>query len=129
VLSLQVIRPLASLWRHIAEAMLQPTSRVEQDTAAIARRRMQTLRLHAGVTVAVLAVLVIVWALTGGPFWPIWPGLALGLAPAIHASIVLAAGDQGIVRRDGLTTRAPPNGRRPAPVAPLHIPLLAARGG
>jgi signal transduction histidine kinase len=109
VVSVHVIHPLAAFWRHIAMAMLQSSDQRERDPAVISRQRSRALRLHAGISAAVLALLVIIWALTGGRFWPVWPALALGLLVGIHASIAYAAGHPDLVRRHGLTTAAAAN--------------------
>jgi signal transduction histidine kinase len=130
VLFMHLIRPLGTLWRKTAESMLETTEqRGAQDPAVTSHRRTRALRLHAGVTLAVLAVLVIVWALTGGPFWPIWPILALGLLLAIHASIVLAAENQELVRRYGLTTAAAANLGVTTSFSLFYILIWAASGG
>jgi signal transduction histidine kinase len=129
VLAVHVIRPLAALWRHIAVAMLQPADGREQDPAMISRRRSQALRMHDGITVAVLALLVAVWALTGGSFWPIWPMLALGLVLAIHTSIAFAAGHPAVVRRYGLTTAAAANVGVTAAFSLFYVLVWAASGG
>jgi signal transduction histidine kinase len=128
VLFMHLIRPLGALWRHIAEAMLKPASLEPVDGAVARRRRSAALRLHAGVTVAVLAVLVVVWALTGGPFWPIWPILALGLILAIHASIAYAAGHPELVQRSGLTTAAAANVGITTAFSLFYIFVWAAAG-
>lgn len=48
--------------------------------------RSEGLRAHVASYVAVNALLVIIWALTGaGYFWPIWPILGWGVGIASHA--------------------------------------------
>jgi uncharacterized membrane protein YecN with MAPEG domain len=57
----------------------------ERREAAI--KRLQAKRgfqIHATVYVAVNLLLIAIWAMTGGSFWPIWPILGWGLAVAIH---------------------------------------------
>ncbi len=71
--------------------------------------RSPALRVHAGVTVVIVALVVVVWALTGGPFWPVWVMLALALLLAVHASIAYAVDNPELVRRYGLTTAAAAN--------------------
>jgi signal transduction histidine kinase len=109
--------------------MLQSSDGTEQEPAVIARRRSQALRLHTGITVAVLTLLVIVWALTGGPFWPIWPALALGLLLGIHASIAYAAGHPDLVRRYGLTTAAAANVGVTTTFSLFYVFVWIAAGG
>ena len=44
---------------------------------------------HLRVFLAVNALLVAIWALTGaGYFWPVWPALGWGIAVTMHASAV-----------------------------------------
>lgn len=53
---------------------------------------MAGLAIHAVVYAAVNALLVVVWAISGGTandFWPIWPIVTWGTALAIHAGAVL----------------------------------------
>ena len=52
-------------------------------------RSKRDLRAHIVVYVAVNALLVLIWAMTGaGYFWPVWPMLGWGIAVAIHAANV-----------------------------------------
>lgn len=58
------------------------------------------LATHAGVDGTVVLVLALIWAVTSrGYFWPIWAGLPLLMALAIHGWLVLLA------RRPSLTAR------------------------
>jgi hypothetical protein len=53
---------------------------------AIARlRKRRDFRVHLTVYCAVNALLVVAWALTGGPFWPIFPMLGWGIGVSFHA--------------------------------------------
>ncbi|MBB4664702.1 ATP-binding protein [Conexibacter arvalis] len=55
----------------------------------VLERRMRPLGFHVEATVFIVAVELILWAMTGGGyFWPIWPITALGAALGIHALIV-----------------------------------------
>jgi signal transduction histidine kinase len=45
------------------------------------------LGLHAGISVAVAVAVFIVWAATGGSFWPAWVYLGLAVPLALHAGV------------------------------------------
>ncbi len=47
--------------------------------------RREDFRIHATAYVAVNALLISVWALFGGEFWPLAPLLVWGLVLALHA--------------------------------------------
>lgn len=91
------------LWRQVAISLLM--MRGEARTAVSARRRAATrhsrraaLSRHALATAGVLALLVLIWALTThGYGWPFWPALGLGFVLAEHALVVrvLEARDAG----------------------------------
>lgn len=77
---------------------------------AISRlRQRRDFRLHVSIYIAVNTVLVLVWASTGGPFWPVFPILGWGLGVSINAWCVYgrsAIGEEAIQRevarlRDG----------------------------
>lgn len=52
-------------------------------------RAKREFRTHLVVYVAVNALLVLLWSLTGaGYFWPMWPILGWGIAVGIHAVTV-----------------------------------------
>lgn len=72
------------------EMISEPTStEAGQRAQAIARlRARQELRAHLFVYVAVNAMLVAVWASTGGPFWPVFPMAGWGLGLLGHAWLV-----------------------------------------
>ena len=131
LLGVHLIRPIASLWRQIASALLTADDKRAEDAATTSRRRSQALRLHAGITAAVSALIVVVWLLTGrnGGFWPIWPLLALGLLLAVHASITYATDHAELVRRFGLTTVAAANVGVTTSFSLFYILVWAAAGG
>jgi signal transduction histidine kinase len=97
ILLSQLIRPLAALWRRLAEALLRPAD----VRTAEQLDRARALRAHAGATGLVSAIVLVVWALTGGTFWPVWPLLGLGLPLAIHAWVTYVA-----ARRDPVAVHA-----------------------
>ena len=61
------------------------------DLPPLPRRRDTTaeraeLREHVRTYLAVMALLVVIWALTGmGYFWPVWPALGWGIGVLSHA--------------------------------------------
>lgn len=50
------------------------------------------LAIHAGVATAIELFLVGAWAVTGGPFWPAWSLLGLGIPVAVHLAVLLLHG-------------------------------------
>jgi len=98
VLSAWVVRGIATAWTRLLGLLGQPGTpgapAVEMET--LLRR---TLPFHAGLYVALNALLIVVWALTRHTiFWPEWTLLPLALPLAVHAWAVLA----GRVRRRAL---------------------------
>ena len=81
VVTVWLVGPIAAAWRGLADALL----RDEAVPMSYATRR-RVLTVHATVVAALVALCIVVWALTSrGSFWPVWPMLALGLPLAIHA--------------------------------------------
>ncbi len=62
----------------------------EQRQGAIRRiRAKREFRVHFAVYLAVNALLVLIWAITGAAyFWPVWPILGWGIGIAAHAASV-----------------------------------------
>jgi signal transduction histidine kinase len=59
----------------------------------------RALAIQVGVSAVLFGFLVAVWAITtGGYFWPIWPGLGLALAAAVHGAVVYARRQHRIER-------------------------------
>src|SRR3954466_483470 len=56
--------------------------------AVVQLRNRRDFRLHACAYVLVNALLIGIWAVTGGPFWPIFPALGWGLGLLINAWVV-----------------------------------------
>ena len=55
------------------------------DLPALPRPVDTGFREHLGIYLAVQALLVAIWALTGmGYFWPVWPAMGWGVAIAVH---------------------------------------------
>ncbi len=57
-------------------------------SALSAPRPWRPLAIQGAISSVILGLLVFIWLLTGGYFWPIWPALGLGSALALHAVIV-----------------------------------------
>jgi signal transduction histidine kinase len=78
VLSVNLVRPLAALWKRIAVELLSDRP---LGTTTYA------LRAHFWLTVLTDATLLVVWAATGrgGSFWPVWVLLGTALPLAVHA--------------------------------------------
>ena len=75
----------------------------------IDRRLGDGLAIHAGIATAVIAFLVVVWALADSPvFWPEWVILAAVITVGAHALFGTLAGRRGLAQRIGVleTTRA-----------------------
>ena len=70
-----------------------PKMRLPEDRARSAQRRRAELRDHARSYLAVMLLLVAIWALTGGGyFWVVWPALGWGIGLVSHALPVMTGG-------------------------------------
>jgi signal transduction histidine kinase len=59
------------------------------------KRMTRGLAMHEGISGALIAFLVLVWAVTThGYFWPLWPILALAAVFALHVAVTLTRRDQ-----------------------------------
>ncbi len=95
--------------RRVEAAYAAPTRRdLAQLTKDLPRTRAVTtsraaeigFREHVRSYVGVMALLVIIWALTGmGYFWPVWPMLGWGIGIASHASSLSPATRRRALRR------------------------------
>jgi hypothetical protein len=75
---------LAAVVADLPTDWLRERRRAEEAAAAAAAARV-TLRRHVGGYVGIMAVLVVVWALTtAGYFWPVWPAVGMGFGLAGH---------------------------------------------
>jgi signal transduction histidine kinase len=102
---------LAGLYTRLAPALLADRAAGGEATTVAggvggartqvsAHRRRGRLKAHAAADSAVLALVIAVWALTSGRyFWPVWVGLPLAMALAIHAWFVLLAERRPLVGR------------------------------
>jgi hypothetical protein len=88
-----------------AQAPSQSAGEAEQTTAADAvrlaeaRRRLAALKgfyIHLSVFVLVLAGLLIINSLTGGPWWAVWVFLGWGLGVLAHALALWARGSRSV---------------------------------
>jgi signal transduction histidine kinase len=101
VLAGNVVRPLASVWSRIAAKLLRGDEGPRPSLAETRALLRRSVLVHALGSVAVGALIVLVWALTGaGQFWPEWPLLALALPLAVHAWVGVVVG-RGGNRRGG----------------------------
>jgi hypothetical protein len=68
--------------------MMDAAQRTEQRLRERATKRLEKrrdFRVHVRVYVAVNTMLVVIWAVTGGFFWPIFPMLGWGIGVAANA--------------------------------------------
>jgi hypothetical protein len=77
-------RTHGELTRVVADLPKLKDPRRAEARRAIARR---AFREHLRTYLMVMALLVVIWALTGmGYFWPVWPALGWGIGVASHAA-------------------------------------------
>jgi signal transduction histidine kinase len=89
VLWTHLVRAAAAMQAALARKLLSSAADADSSPAVVRSRRRRAVATHAGVFVALNAILVLIWALTTrGYFWPIWPLLALGFVLAVHAWVV-----------------------------------------
>jgi signal transduction histidine kinase len=129
VLAAQLIRPLAKVWRRAAEALLRPDDLAAPDAAAVRIVRLKALKAHASATGLAVAIILVVWALTGGPFWPIWPLIALALPLAIHAWVSYVADHPALAPRFGVTDDVAIHAGIATAFSVFFILVWAAAGG
>ena len=100
VLTLNLVRPLAAASRIVAERLLRPDDAPLRLDTRVLRRR--ALRAHVVATAVANAVVLIVWAAVGGPFWPAWVILGTSLALALHGWVQYALSRDDWRRRRGI---------------------------
>ena len=109
-LAVAVAKPVGGLFRPLAAGLLRPdesrtqAARIRGATPAVrpasAPPSRRALTAHAAVGGAVLAGLIVIWAVTSlGYFWPIWVALPLAVALAIHTWFVALGERPDLVRR------------------------------
>ncbi|MGO9905708.1 MAG: sensor domain-containing protein [Solirubrobacteraceae bacterium] len=104
-LSVLIAEALALPFGPVASSLLRPDVDAVPTAVSegIARRRPaprpgQALEVHAAADAVLVAVPVVIWALTSqGYFWPIWVALPLATVLAIHAWFVVLADQPAIV--------------------------------
>jgi signal transduction histidine kinase len=90
VLAVNLVRPLAALWRRLATRLLGGTIPGVTDAAVRDAQRRRALAAHAIAALGISAVVVLIWGLTTrGYFWPEWVMLPTGLLLAVHGWITL----------------------------------------
>jgi signal transduction histidine kinase len=95
---------LARAWRPVAERLLCRTDAPTPDLRRLSALRRRGLAAHANAVAVVDGIVILVWALTGGPFWPAWVMLGLAIPFAIHAWVVLVE-ERPDLWRDRLPTK------------------------
>jgi signal transduction histidine kinase len=89
VVLVHLLGPLATLSRRLATRLLVGEA-VVRSPAEKRASRLRALTILSLVSTTLVAVLVIIWALTGGGyFWPIWPLISLSLLVGIPGWVVL----------------------------------------
>ena len=66
-----------------------PAERAER-SERLQRAARTAFVIHARTYVVINAFLIAIWALTGGPFWPIWVILGWGVAVVLQAMATFA---------------------------------------
>jgi signal transduction histidine kinase len=90
VVAVNLVRPVAALWRRVATRLLGGTIPGVADRAVTDAQRRRALAAHAIAALGVSAVVVLIWGLTTrGYFWPMWVMLPAGLLLAVHGWITL----------------------------------------
>jgi signal transduction histidine kinase len=75
-------------WVWFAAAIAAALHAIIRSAVSVPPGSNTGLRVHAHASALAAAILVLLWALTGGPFWPVWPLLALAGALAAHALVL-----------------------------------------
>ncbi|MFL5929273.1 MAG: sensor domain-containing protein [Gaiellaceae bacterium] len=104
VLALALIRPIAALFRRLADGMLGEADESAVSPALAGAGRRRALKQHAIAFGAFNLFLIVVWAFTSrGNFWPEWTLIVLGLPLAVHAFVVVVDERPDLVRRARMT--------------------------
>jgi uncharacterized protein DUF1707/2TM domain-containing protein len=82
----RVAAALAARTRADLEPLVADLPRRRRAANGAARRR--GFEQHLRTYLLVMGLLVAIWALTGGCFWPVWPALGWGIGVASHWSAV-----------------------------------------
>jgi len=107
LVGVHLIGPLARLSGWLVAGLLAPGAPRAAASGPISRAaRRKALAFDAGVSLAIVAIVTLVWALTGGGyFWPEWVMLPLAFVLAIHGWVELVEERPGL-RRGPVLTRA-----------------------
>src|SRR6202451_1023618 len=107
-LPVALAHPFGALFQPLAISMLNDNPHEQQLQAAgsaraglaLAGPTRRGLRVHAMVDASVVAVLIVIWAVTSlGYFWPIWIVLPFATALTMHAWLVELAERPQLLRR------------------------------
>jgi len=93
-----VLRPLGSLSRRLVNNLLAGGEALQLTEAEKRTLRLQALTIDALVSTVIVLVLIVIWFLTGGSFWPIWPLLALSLVVAVPGWVILVLERRDVAR-------------------------------
>jgi signal transduction histidine kinase len=95
-----LLSPLTKLSRHLANRLLAGAgARAVRSPAETRALRLRVLTIISLSSAAIVLLLVVIWALTGGYFWPFWPLISLALVVAIAGWVVLVLERPEISRR------------------------------
>jgi hypothetical protein len=93
-----LLGPLRSFSRRLANALLAGGEAAPLPEAEKRARRLRALTIDSLVSTGVVLLLIVIWFLTGGYFWPIWPLLALTLVVAIPGWVILVLDRREVAR-------------------------------
>jgi signal transduction histidine kinase len=104
VAAVYLLRPLAALWRSLADGLLGDDVTLPRAQPSAARRnRMQALAIASVAMVGISAIQVVIWAATShGYFWPAWTIITLGVALALYGWIVFVLEKQQLLAAFGI---------------------------
>jgi signal transduction histidine kinase len=99
VAAAHLLGPYTRLSRWLASRLLSGEPGPMRSPAELRALRFRALTIDALVSTAIVAVLVVIWELTGGDyFWPIWPLLAMSLLVGIPGWVVAVLENDDIPR-------------------------------
>jgi signal transduction histidine kinase len=98
-----VLGPLASLACRLANALLNDERSAATARSAAEMRLLlkRAVTITAVVSTATVVVLFVIWALTGGRFWPVWPLISFALVVGVPGAMLLVLEHPGASRLAG----------------------------